>query len=463
MLKNKRRVLSVFNLVMINIIAIDSLRSLPINAEYGLAIVFFYILGGLFFLMPCAFISAELATNWPITGGTYVWVREALGKRFGFANTWLQWTYNVVWYPTILTFLATSIAYLFAPALEQNKYYMIGAIIILFSLATAFNWFGMRLSSLISTLGAIFGTLLPMLIITILGIIWLCTGHHSMTPLHWKDALPNIYHFKNISFIIIIVYSLIGIEMSSVHAEEVKHPKKDYPKALLISSLIIIFTMIFSSLAIAVVIPYKDLSLVNGLNEAFGHFYQVFHIHWMISITEVMIVLGGFAGITTWIIGPTKSLLVAANDHCIPNFFSKANKHRAPVRILIVQWIVVLLLCSVFVLLPTVTSAYWLLSDMTAQIALVYYMSIFVSAVYLRYKFPKRDPDAYMVPGGNKVMWLLAIMGILACTVSITAGFFPPSDLKLTTPLTFEIILIVGVVIFIAMPFVIYQFFKGTK
>ena len=49
---HKRKALSVFSLVMINVIAVDSLRTLPISAEYGLGLIFFYVLGAITFFIP---------------------------------------------------------------------------------------------------------------------------------------------------------------------------------------------------------------------------------------------------------------------------------------------------------------------------------------------------------------------------------------------------------------------------
>ncbi len=145
-LKKPKKALSVFSLVMINTIAVDSLCSLPISAEYGFSIVFFYILGALLFLIPTALIAAELATGWPETGGIYIWLREAFGKKAGFLIIWLQWLYNIVWYPTIMSLLAATLAYIFDPSLANNKEYMITMILFMFWAATFSNWFGMRLS-----------------------------------------------------------------------------------------------------------------------------------------------------------------------------------------------------------------------------------------------------------------------------------------------------------------------------
>ena len=95
---------------MLTIVAVVSLRSLPTMATYGLGSITLYVIPALLFLVPTALVAAELATGWK--GGVYVWVREAMGNRWGFEAIWLQWVQNVVWYPTQLAFVAASLAYM---------------------------------------------------------------------------------------------------------------------------------------------------------------------------------------------------------------------------------------------------------------------------------------------------------------------------------------------------------------
>src|SRR3990167_9059299 len=97
---NIKKPLTIFSLVAINVIAIDSLRGLPFSEEYGFSAVFYYLLAAITFFIPVSLVSAELATAWPETGGLYVWVREAFGNEIGFLTIWLQWFYNIAWYPT---------------------------------------------------------------------------------------------------------------------------------------------------------------------------------------------------------------------------------------------------------------------------------------------------------------------------------------------------------------------------
>jgi len=50
-MKERKKFIGVFTLVTINILAIDSLRNIPLTAPAGMAIVIFYIGGTLFALL----------------------------------------------------------------------------------------------------------------------------------------------------------------------------------------------------------------------------------------------------------------------------------------------------------------------------------------------------------------------------------------------------------------------------
>src|ERR1700735_4485620 len=139
-----RRVLSIFVLAMLNVSIMASLRNLPLVAEFGLSAVFFFFLVALFFLIPCALISAELATGWPKSGGIYIWVREGLGDRWGFMAIWMQWVHNVAWYPVILSFVAVTLAFLISPTLSENKFFVLAVILIGFWGMTLLNYLGIK-------------------------------------------------------------------------------------------------------------------------------------------------------------------------------------------------------------------------------------------------------------------------------------------------------------------------------
>src|SRR6202044_890277 len=107
--------LGTFALTLLITGAIDSIRNLPASALFGSSLIFFFIFSAIAFLLPTALVSAELAANGN-EGGIYQWARLAFGERIGFLAVWLQWINNLVWFPTILSFIAGTAAYLLDPA-----------------------------------------------------------------------------------------------------------------------------------------------------------------------------------------------------------------------------------------------------------------------------------------------------------------------------------------------------------
>lgn len=457
----KTKSLGVFALVMINIIAVDNLRSLPFSAAYGFSLVFYYLVAALVFFIPIAVVAAELATGWPDKGGIYVWVREAFGEWWAFFIIWLQWIYNVVWYPTILSFVAAELAYLVNPHLAESKVYMLSVILLLFWSATLINCLGMKVSGAVSAIGAIIGVLLPILLISFLGIAWLGLGKISQIHFSWHTFFPENLNIHNMVFLVAVLFGLIGVEMSAVHANEVDDPGRAFPRAILISTVIILVTLILASLSIAVIIPNQKINVVTGMTQAFELFFSAWHMEWMSPIMVGLIVIGAIASVAAWIIGPTKGLFIAARDGHAPTLLSYENKRGVPVAILMLQGVIVTILCSVFLLMPNVNSSYWLLTVMTAQLALLVYLGLFAAAIYLRYKKPEVS-RAYRVPCGNTGMWVACVLGTLTSLGAIVLGFFPPSQLTTGNLVRYETILTTGSLILCSPPLVIY-FLKRKK
>lgn len=455
-MRQPKRVLSVFSLVMINVIAIDSLRTLPLSAEYGFSLIFYYCIAAVCFFIPTALVAAELATGWPQTGGLYIWVREAFGKRAGFITIWLQWIYNVVWYPTILAFLAAALSYLVDPAWASNKWFILITILSLFWLITFANCFGMRLSSWISNIGAVVGTLLPMLFIVSLALYWGYIGKPLQIHFSFHSLVPDLSQAGNLAFLIAVFFGLAGMEMSAVHAEEVKNPQRDYPRALLISSILIMTSLVAASLAIALVLPADKINLVTGLIDAFDLFLQQFHLTALLPLVILCIIIGGISGVAAWVIGPSKGLLVAALDGCISKRLGKTNRHGAPSRILLLQGGIFSVLSCAFLLMPTVSSTFWLLSAITAQLALMVYILMFAAAIRLRHKAPQVVRN-FKIPGGLIGISIVGSIGIISCLTVMWFGFIPPTQVNVGSTVRYETLLIGGTLIFCLLPLCLMQ------
>ena len=451
-----RRVLGVFTLAMINVAAIASLRGLPGMAEYGLSLAFYYVLAVILFLIPTSLVSAELATGWPTTGGVYDWVKEAFGERAGLTAVWLQWINSVCWFPAVLSFAAVSLAYMFQPELANDRYYTLIVVLAVYWAATFLNFMGMKASGLISSVGVIAGTLFPGLLVIVLGIVWLVSGHPSQISIAPSKLIPDLSSLSNIVLASATLLAFAGMEMSAVHAREVKDPRAGYPKAVLLSAVIIVLVFILGALAVAVIVPHKSISLVAGFMQATSLYLGKFGLGWAVPVLALLIALGAMAGASTWIIGPSKGLFVAAGDGLIPPVFRKVNRQGIPTGMLLIQGACVTVYALVvFLSLDNVNTAFWLLSALTAQIYLVMYLLMFAAAVKLRYSRPDVD-RAYRVPGGNVGMWLTAMVGIGGSMAAIGLGFVPPGQLSVGSPAFFVGFLVVGLVVMTGAPLIIY-------
>lgn len=455
------RKLSVFTLAMINVAAVSSVRNWPTIAEYGFASLFFFAVAAVLFFIPVSMVSAELATGWPKTGGVFAWVKEAFGHRTGFLAVWLLWAENVIYYPALLSFIAGTIAYIINPALAQNTYYTLAVILAVFWATTLANLLGMRASGWISTFGVIAGTIIPGGLIIGLGIVWFFSGHPIEISMTAQSLIPDMSSPTQLVFFSGVLVALCGLEMSAVHARDVENPQKNYPKAILLSAILVLGLYVLGVLAIAVVIPQKQISLVAGSLQAFSFFVNSYGLSWLTPVIAALLAFGAFGTLSTWIAGPSKGLLGAAQSGDLPPFFRKLNRHGMPVALLISQGVIVTIFSLIFLVMPTVSSAYWILNAMVAQLYLVMYILMFAAAIKLRYKRPN-VARAYKIPGGKLGIWLVAGLGLIGSASTFFIGFFPPAQITTGNTLFYVTFLFLSIALACFAPTIILWFKKPS-
>jgi len=455
--------LTVFKLAMMAVIVIDSLKNLPSNAQYGSNLLFYYTLAILIFFIPSALVSAEMATSFPKAGGSYVWIREAFGKTWSFVAIWSQWLVTMTWAPTILTFIVLTTVYWVAPTQIENNRLLLFFILSVFWASVGLISCGMKLSSYISTFSAIIGVVLPMGFISCLGVYWLTQfGYTNSTALF---TLPKMsLNADHLRLLLPLLFSLMGIEAIAVHANDVHNPQKSYPKALLLAGFLIFCTVIPASLSIITVIPVEEIELTTGVIEGFGKFLNAFHMSALLPVIVCMIVIGGFGIFYTWLLTVSRYLLAATKDGSLPKIFQKTNKNGMPMNLLIFEGIVFSSVCSLFLLMPSIEQAFWLLTAACAQFGLLFYIFVFSAAIKLRFKYPDLHRP-FQVGKSNFLIVLMSSAAILMCAAAIAFGFIPPSSMPIQSKFLYEICLASVIVFGFGLGFLIfgYSYFVQKK
>ena len=453
--KVRRSSLGVFSLAMITVGSVDSIRNLPATALFGSSLILFFILGVIFFLLPSALISAELASTSKVDGGVYTWVKQAFGFQFGFLAIWFQWIENIIWYPTILSFIAGTISYLVSPILAQSKIFLVAIILCTFWGATIVNLLGIKSSVRFSNFCALSGLLFPMTLIIALGIVWLFLGKPLQISFRFQDLLPHMASGMWIALTGVMM-SLCGVEIATVHTYNVKEPQKAYPRAMLIATLIIMFTLIYGSLSISIVLPKENISLVTGIIQTFDAFFSVYHLHAILPAIAIMLIIGGIGGINNWIIAPTCGLLYALHDWKISQPLLHENRFGAPSMLLLLQAVIVSIVTLTFLLFPSINASYWFLTALASQLYTFMYILMFIAAIRLRYKDNYQRRQGFLIPGGQGGIWIVAMVGLIGSITTLIIGFIPPNQILVESTLYYETLLITGLLIMSLLPFLIY-------
>lgn len=168
----------------------------------------------------------------------------------------------------------------------------------------------MKTAGWLNTFGSFFGVFLPVVLLLILGSAWLWMGGKSSTELSVKALLPE-YSFINIMFISGLLFGLTRMESSGSHALDTRNVRKRYPKAMALTCMIV-FLIGFGAVAIAIVVPHKNLDVFSGLMQALEAFLDAFGLRWLVPVFAVMITIGSTVTLNSMIIGSCKSLLETA-------------------------------------------------------------------------------------------------------------------------------------------------------
>ncbi|MFC3227864.1 putative glutamine/gamma-aminobutyrate antiporter GadC [Marinibaculum pumilum] len=460
--------ITVVTLAVMNLTAVVSLRGLPAEAEYGMAAIAYYLFAAFCFLVPVAIVAAELATAWPQRGGIFRWVGEAFGARAGFLAIFLLWVQNVVWFPTVLTFGAVALAFAgpdqgWDEALAANRFYTLTAVLAVYWLATAIALRGVAAFTAVAKWGGLVGTIIPAALLIGFGIAYHLSTGQSATPLTWSAAVPDLGRFDTLVLAASIFLFYAGMEMNAVHVRNVTRPERNYPLAILISSLAAVAILALGTLAVAMIVPRGEISLVLSLLLAFDAYFAHFGLAWLGPVVAVMLAFGVLGGVTVWVSGPSSGILAVGRAGYLPPVLQRTNAAGAPVAILLLQAGLVTLLSLLFVILPSVQATYQILGQLTAILYLVMYLMMFAAALVLRYRRDGAAPGAarsYRVPGGRAGLWLFAGTGFAASLLAMALSFVPPGQIAVGSPTAYIGLLAGGAVLFIALPMAIYALRK---
>jgi len=457
----KKVVIGVMAFAIMNFTTVVSLRGLPAEAEYGLTSIFYFIFAAVVALVPVALVAAELAATYPQQGGVFRWIGEAFGPKWGFAVVYWQWQAWMMWLPTVLIFGASALAYVFWPqsfdaALAANKFYTVVVLLVAFWGVTLFTFRGLGASVTLSTLGGTFGTIVPGAILIVLAGVYVVMGKPIRMALD-TGFIPDLSKPGNLVLAASIFLFYAGMETQAVHVKELKNPSRDYPLSILIATVMTVVIFVLGTLAVAVVIPTKQIDLAQSLLNAYRDLWSSIGMPWLGNVMAAMVALGVVGQVSVVVAGPSTGLLAVAKAGYLPHLLQRTNAHGIPIGILLLQGVIGTILCLAFTVLPSVESTFQILSQLSNIMFLAMYLVMFVAALRLRYTEPNR-PRPFRIPGGNVGMWIVGVIGLAGAGIAGGLSFMPPAQIATGSPAIYVGLLLASTAIEIAIPFIIFAF-----
>lgn len=441
----------------------------PSFATSGFQLVFFLIIGGILWFLPVALCSAEMATveGWE-SGGIYSWVGNTLGPRFGFSALFFQWFQITVGFVTMAFFILAALAYVFKiDALYENPLVMFFGVAIIVWVLTFTQLGGTKYTERISKIGFLGGIVLPVIILLIGLVVYFATGGVSQIKMTAGTLIPDFTDVDTLVIFASFILGYMGVEASASHVNELKNPTKTYPSVMIVLTILTIILDALGGLAIATTLPSKTLNgnLSYGVIEAFESIF-INHLgpqfRWLVLIVAILLALGVFAEISSWIVGPSRALLEAANDKIIPPSFAKTNSRGVSVKTIIVQSVIVTIwdaiLCGSIALAGGSDSSvgYMTAIGLTVVIYLVGYVLFFLGYFVLILKKDNLKRE-FHVPGGRTFKLIVAGVGLFMTIATLIISFFPSSKLTSADNRVYQIVLIICFIISVMIPTFIYS------
>ena len=431
---------------MMTVGSVGYLGSTPATAVFGLASVFLYVLPALVFLVPVSLVAAELASGWQ--GGVYNWVREGISAPMGLLAVWCQFSQTIFYYPALLGYVGSTLAYVIDQNLASNGVYTAAIIIVLFWGGVLVSSRGAPVVARLSSSGTVIGTLIPGALLVVLGVIYLIQGNPSAAPMHAHHVLPPWNGLASIVLVVNSFFTYAGIEVTAVHVDELRNPGREYPRAIFLAMGLVLAVFILPTLAIAWVIPSGQISLTAGVMQAFDSLLTHFGTSFAVPVIAIALAVGALAGMLAWLDGPSEGLLrIGREQGYLPPYFQKLNRQGIEVHILAAQGAVITIIALLYAFIPTISRAYWIFTAMATQVYLIMYLLMFIAAVRLR----RAQPDR---PRGYRAHWLglLCLLGGVSSVTAFVIGFVPPSQLGHQSQLLYALLLVAGILVIGIVP-----------
>src|SRR6478735_5551083 len=458
-----RRAMGFWDVLLFNIAAVLGPRWIAAAAHNGSSSISLWVLAAVLFFLPTALIIIELSTRFPAEGGLYVWSKEAFGDLHGFVAGWAYWIYTFFYFPGLLTASVAMSVYIGGPKyawLAGSPKYLLWASLGLLAIAVLFNIVGLDIGKWLQNAGGV-ATYVPLVMLVGIG-TYLAMHRGSAThfswPRLWPEWPPDI---DKLNFWSSIAFAFTGMELVCAMSEEVREPRKTFPRAIYASTGLIAVIYVLGTMALLWLLPAEQIDPRNGVFGGISFGSAALGIAWFGMLAALLVTVGNAGGVGATVAGVARVPFVAGIDHYLPEFFGKIHpKWKTPYVSILIQAAISGVILVFSQINATVVEAYQFLVDMAVILYFIPFLYMYAAAIKLSYRKDRAGSgQAVLVPGGKVGIWLTGTLGFLITAGSMALAAIPPGGVK--SKAIFEAKLVFWTAAFIGTGLILY--WRGAR
>jgi amino acid transporter len=455
-----RRELSFTDVLLFNIATVLGPRWIAAAAHNGPSSISLWVLAAVLFFVPTALVVVELSTRFPTEGGLYVWTKEAFGDLHGFIAGWCYWIYTFFYFPGLLLASVAMSTFIGGPRFEwlnHDKRYLVGASLALLAIAVALNIIGLNIGKWLQNAGGV-GTYVPLLMLVALGgAAW--WRHGSLTPITVSSALPS-WDWDTVNFWSQIAFAFTGLELICAMSDEVKDPRRTFPRAILVSGGLIVVIYLVGTLAVLALLTPDQVDPRSGVFQAVGRGAAAIGLPWLGILAALLVTAGNAGGVGSTVAGISRVPMVVGIDRYLPAAFGAIHpRWRTPWIAMLVQAGISAAILVASQVNESVLSAYQILVDAAIILYFIPFLYMYAAVIKLAYRADRTaDARSVLMPGGRVGVWVIAGLAFAVTALSIAVSVVPPAG---ASTLQFELKLLGGTAAAVAVGLALY--WRGAR
>jgi glutamate:GABA antiporter len=415
------RVLNSFDLVVIFVGLVLFIPNSSTVQPAGSASFVFWGLGFLTFLIPGAFVTAQLGRMFPEEGSLYVWTHKALGKFWGFFAGFAAW-----WPGVLVMILAGSLVVTLSQSINSSlfsKPWQQGLIVL------AVLWFSCLLGVLRFRLTQNYVNVqfllysFCLLLIGISGFVWLADGHHAANSFALHGS--SLTGWGQWTFFSTVLLALLGIEVPLNMGVEIKS-ERSIKRYLFWGCLVVIVAYTWATWSNMLVVPVGKNNPTYGIVQT----VQIAISHTLGSWVGFILVLIFVSDTVVYNYSFARLMFVSGLERRLPHQLGRVNRKKVPANAVLAQTVIASIATAIIYFpVPSGSSTYStkVYLALLAAVTVVWCTSmvlLFSDVFFARRSFPEKFKAVQRTPWG--VLALCGVVGVVADAAAVVLLFWAP-------------------------------------